>query len=371
MTNKSKIPVILFIVSLMMMGTVLSYGLNIKYSEKVPLLPGNEPLGKCMDFCITEDGLYIIPDQLAGNIKIYERNSTTLELIQVIGRKGFASDEFVEPALCFYNKEEGKLGVVDFGLRKIFVYDRIGRLEFKRPQTYSYGLYCLYLGTDIRLSDDKLLVAGNYPDPAGLPYDLYYIDLKNAETNLLMPSFYKFGFSSFDQYFKEYRDKDYLKMIGVAARFDTHEDNIFYVWEGKLNIINVNMTTHKVSNFGQETKHYIEPYVSDQLATSFKTTDVETYDKAKEQMSYVRDIFTTDEYLILIYDIPVRQIKEGNLRAQFYSYDGQLIKEMPIPGQADYRLFLDKDKKILYSLVDKKNIKKETNFYILTYIIQQ
>ena len=58
-------------------------------------------------------------------MKIYENNGAP---VAVLGRKGVGPGEFVKPAICCYDKDEGKFGVIDYGLRKIFIYERMGKI---------------------------------------------------------------------------------------------------------------------------------------------------------------------------------------------------------------------------------------------------
>ena len=70
---------------------------ELKFSlEKPPLNPGS--------FCVTEDELFIIPDNNEGYLKIYNNNGEFLELVGIIGKKGYGHDEFVKPIDCCYDE---------------------------------------------------------------------------------------------------------------------------------------------------------------------------------------------------------------------------------------------------------------------------
>ena len=77
-------------------------------------------------------------------------------LTNIIGQKGYGEDGFVRPTFCSYDKVDNKFAVMDFGLKKIFIYDRIGRIYFKRVKEIA----CWRRGTDIELSGDKLFISG-------------------------------------------------------------------------------------------------------------------------------------------------------------------------------------------------------------------
>jgi 6-phosphogluconolactonase (cycloisomerase 2 family) len=133
------------------------WGQNVKFVEKIEFSSETELPLRPKAFCVTEDEVFIIPDYHEGNVKIFEKNGKVLEVVKAIGRKGYGPDEFSKPAFCFYNKDESKMGVMDLGIRKIFIYDRIRRIEFKRVKEIS----CWRGAYDIQLIKDRLLKMGD------------------------------------------------------------------------------------------------------------------------------------------------------------------------------------------------------------------
>lgn len=328
-----------------------------------------ESVQKAIDFCITEDSLLMIPDEQAGNIKIYERKEK-LECIDTIGWKGVGPGEFLEPTYCFYNIRKGKFGVLDFGRRKIYIYDRItkiGRTEFKLNKE----IYCLPGGTDIKLSGDELLIAGYKPDPNGEPYDLYSININNDQPTFLLRSYYKYGLNSFEEYEREYRNKPDIKMIGIDSWFDIQGDDIYFVWEGDLRIIKININSRELTFFGIKTSHYKKPYVSNKMREGFVNMDRDTILRERARMSYVRGIFTSPEYVFVIYEGPVST--GSNFRLQFYTLTGEFVKEVPIPGHPTnlkMRMRVENNRNILYSIPTETNEEEDPGkYFVLEYEI--
>ncbi len=346
-------------------GSVFGANVNVKLVEKIKFFSESKSPQKPWAFCVTGDGLFIIPDYQAGDIKIYERNGAFLYLIETIGRKGFGKDEFGEPTLCFYNKTENKLGIFDFGQRKIFIYDRMERLDFRRIKS----VYCQRLGYDIQLIGNRLLISGYKVDQNTGPYSLYYINLSNDQESFLLPAHHKYGLKSSKEYEYQVHGKPNIRAVGRKGWFDVDEkgEYVYFVWEGHLKIIKLNMKSGELSSFGKESSHYIKPK-GEKLLESRRSRDLKKILAERAKMSYVTDIFTTIKHVLVIYKGPIKEGMGSNFRLQFYTLKGAFVEEVPIPGQPDYKMCLDKEKKILYSL---KSSGENSRYFILKYKISE
>jgi hypothetical protein len=343
-------------------GTTTSSAFSIKLQKKIEISPGLELVPKSQVFCVTEDDLLILPDQQAGNIKIYEKKGNVLELTKTLGRKGDAPGEFLEPKFCYYNKDKDnvKLGVMDFGAKKIFIYDIIGRTEFELVMEVP----CQEYVTDIQIQGDKLFVSGFKADKDLNPYDLYYISIPSDQTTFLLPSFYKYGLTSIEEYKSKYPQKTDIENIGLYARFDVYDENVYFVWEGDLRIIKINVKKKRFDFFGEKPLHYVQPYPSEkppegQGKENFNITPGESV-----KMSFVRDIFVNSKYVLVIYEGPAIQNEVSNSWLQFYTVNGDFINEVRMRGNPGPGMWFDKDKDILYSFSNEKG-----KFYILKYKI--
>jgi hypothetical protein len=339
-------------------NTTTALGFNIKLIKNTKLSQETTMLERFIDFCVTEDKLFLIPDYKAGNVKIYDNNG---KLVSVFGRKGYGPGEFVKPAYCCYEEKEGKFGVLDYGARKIFIYKRKGKTDFVRVQEAN----CLAAGNDIQLTNNKLLISGYKSSPDRKHYDLYCIDLTNNQTTYLLPSYYKYDLKSFHEFESQFIKKDYLSAIGIYGWFDTHGDYVYLVWEGDLRIIMINMKSWKLSFFGEKTTQYIKPFASKRLLEGNRTRNSEIVRSEKDKMSYVRDIFTNSKHVLVVYEGPIKKDKPSNFILQFYTLDGNFLGEIPISGKPGKTMYLDKERCILYSISSDLNDDNLNDEYFL------
>ena len=343
-------------------------GAKIEGIEIITFAPGidQEPLLEAVDFCVTDDELFVIPDMEAVNIKIYEKNGEFLKLLKITGQRGYGADEFIRPAFCSYYKEANRFAVMDFWVRKIFIYDRIGRIDLKRVQELS----CLGRGFDIQLMSNKVFISGHIDSSNNEPFGFYHIDLTNNQTTLLLPSCRKYGLNSTKEFEIEYMGKQVLPAIRLKGFFDIDKDYAYYIWEGNLKVLKININTGEISsNFSsQKSIHYVKPFASQKLFESYKTMNIKEVETEKAKMSYIKDIFATSKWIMVIYEGPLDPVSGPNSRIQFYTLDGVFIKEETIPGQPDHRMWFDKGRSILYSLSREEG--KTGQYFISKYKIE-
>jgi hypothetical protein len=212
------------------------------------------------------------------------------------------------------------------------------------------------------------LISGYKADQNGKPYDLYYINLTNDQTTFLLPSYYKYGFNSLNAYKTEYQKKPDMKKVGISGWFDIMGNDVYFVWEGNLRIIKINIESRELTFFGEKTLHYIKPYVSKRLLEARRKRDSKTIRSEWAKMSYVRHIFTNSKYALVVYEGPNKQERKSNFRMQFCTLDGTFKEEVLIPDQTDYRMSYDKERNILYSLTSESS-GDELEYFILKYKI--
>lgn len=341
-------------------------GDNVSLNERIEFLPvlgvESQILLNPGGLCVTEDEFFIIPDQGAGNIKIYEKHGSSLRWMKTIGRKGYATGELVKPAYSFYDKVESQFAVMDFGKKKILIYHKIGINDFKLVKEIS----CWAGAWDIKLAGTRLFISGYTTDPDKKPYDLYYIDLIDEEKTYLITSHCKYGLKSLQEYEKEYRMKPDIRAIGIKGCFDIHEDNIYYTWEGDLNVRKLNYLSGQIEkSFGNKTTNYVQPMVSKELLKAYKTRDLKRFIEERQKSSYVKNLFTTVNHVLVIYDSGGGR---GNWM-QLYEFDGRFVKEVSIPGQIENaRMWMDKEKQILYTLSTESKA-GSNQYFILKYEI--
>jgi hypothetical protein len=343
----------------------LLHGRDIKFIEKIELSPSPQP--NVWDFCVTDDHLIIVPDFEAGNIKIYEKNGNSYQLVKKIGRKGYESkDGLSGPSFCFFNKEESKFGVTDFGIRKIFIYDRIGRVDFKRVKEIA----CWRGAYDIQLKGDKLLISGYTENSDGQSYDFYYYDLLTDQTKFLLPSYYKYSQKSYLDYEVNYRKKPNIPAIGIMAWFDTDKDNdnIYFVWEGNLKIMKFNSESGEIvqnpDTFGEQTSNYVKPNPREELFEARRKRDHKKIRNERGKWAYVRNIFTSSKYVFVLYEGSIKQYRSTNFWLQFYKHDGEYIEEIPIkaPPGSKSEMWMQEEEHVLYFLSSESREDREYYF---------
>lgn len=362
--------------SLLFLTTTPAFGeLNIKLIEEIEFSSDAKLPSTLRSFCVTEDNLIIIPDKKNGNIKIYEQNGKYLKLAKILGRKGFGIDELAKPTFCFYNRNQGKFGVIDYGKGEFIIYDRTKRLEFQRIYTVS----CLERGYDIQLNGNLLIISGYKVNQNGKPYDLYYFKLDDlpiearreriatVHPTFLLPSYMKYGLNYPQEYYSKLLVEDEISSIGTMAWFDVQGEYIYFAWEGDLAIFKISVnSTEPLTIFGERTPRYIKPHVTNDARRARRNKDYKTAYSEMVKMSYIRNIFASSKYVMVILDGPRKRNEESNFWVQFYTLDGLFLNEVSIRGPIDWLMQFDKDKDILYSIYSKG---KDAPAYLMKYKI--
>jgi hypothetical protein len=336
-------------------------GITIALEKKIPLSSGKVLLQLPISFCVTEDNLFMVVDFKAGDVKIYNSNG---ELEKVLGRKGSGPNEFVQPLFCHYTHR--KFILPDAGQRKIFVYRRINKLDFKRTKE----ILCLSAGNDIFLKENRLYIAGNKISENGKYYSLYSFDLDTNDNDVyFLPSYLKFGLTSENEYKTALFKKPDLTTIGVIGRFDIDGNFAYYIWQGDLKIFKINLNTREISTFGKKMPHYIKPYTTKALTNAFFNRQGNDVQKERRKMSYVEQVFTTIQHVMVIYTVPGNNEEEQKYMAQFYHKDGNFIVEALIPGKASSAMWFDKENNVLYAIDIETDKDFEQTHTILKYKI--
>jgi hypothetical protein len=305
-----------------------------------------------LSFCVSEDGLFLIPHQESGYIKIFKQDGKSLKFLNILGRSGLDSDEFNKPVYCFYDKydNEKKFGVMDPGLRKVFIFNFNDKGNFKLvnivPNKNAYDMKLAGNG-------EQLIIAG-YTVYRRKSYELYSINLENpSKKDFLLPTYQKYHLANDLEYTFEY-NKGTLPAIGIRAFIDVYEDDVYLVWEGKLKIIKIDIKTKETSTFGHKTGNYREPSPTHELIKSYRQQDSSKTLSERIKMSFIRDIFVTFQHVFVIYEGP----DKSNFRIQMYTREGKFLDEKAIPGNHNtyYReMWFDKDGYTLYSLLVAEN----------------
>ncbi len=331
------------------------------------------------DFCIIDGTYFVFPEPFSGKVKIAMRDKHGhLRKRATFGTEGLGTEPFKRPTYCFYHPGVKKVGILDYVMRKVLLYDYKGEGRQKKGEGDKHGkkreknrllragdfefakeVPCKMLGYDIDFADTgspRLVVSGDIlNEEEGKPYSLFSINLENNSTDYLLPAWKKYNLEKNDDFGKLYRDEQILPAIGTRAFFDIRNESIFFVWEGALKIIRLNMDTGRIEDeFGEVSSFYIAPQ-GKTLAGYRKRRQLDEWRKAKKNMSYLKNIFVSScyEHVYLVYSVPPDTGDEiSGLRLQVYdSKDGKFhfLDEFEIPG-AGPQMFFDKKTNELYAL---------------------
>jgi hypothetical protein len=342
--------IIVLIINTSILESKIDLENKIKLSEKVLLqFPRS--------FCVTEDKLVLVVDFKAGDVKIYNGGG---ELVKILGKKGYGPNEFAKPYHCYYTNR--KFIISDTGQRRIFIYDRKDKFNFVRTKE----ILPPSIGLQFYLKNNMLYITGHTYDKDNNPYEFYMIDLeKNNHYTYFLPGHLKFGLNSGKDYNTQLLRKPELSAIGTRSQFDIHDNFAYYFWEGDLKIFKINLETKEIKTFGEKGPDYIKPYASKKLIDAFKTRQFALISKERKKMNYVKNIFTTQKHVLLIYEVHEKNHDDPGYMIQFYTLDGNFVKEQRIPGEVSWVMFFDKQKNFLYAM----EFKEDENFNYTHYIV--
>ncbi len=147
-----------------------------------------------------------------------------------------------------------------------------------------------------------------------------------------------------------------MPAIGIRSFIDVAGDYVYFVWEGKLKIIKIDLKTgEQVAVFGHKTKHYIEPFASLKLLEGRLEKDFTKTGNERVNMSLVRDIFATPRHVLVVYEGPTT----GNFRLQVYTPEGRFLDDIAIPGNPGQNTWFEKETYTLYSLLSTNGEKAQ------------
>jgi hypothetical protein len=322
----------------------VAFGQSIQWIETIKVPPEAKLFGPPISFCVSErDGFLLLND---GKIKVLEKNGNLLNCLKDFDGGNGA---FIEPRYCFYSKDGSKVGVLDYRAKKGFIFNRDGVIDFKPIKAFD----CKNFGYDIKFAGDGIqtIVSGYITDKEGNPFDLYSINIETGQINYLLSSPEKHGLSP-EVYMDEYYKKQTIPAIGIKGFFDIQEDDLFYIWEGDLRIIKLNLCTKSITQvFGHATPHYTkpdgsrlsEPYIKGEFQTTWKFL--------LERFSYVRNIFATANNVYVVYETGNNDERAvSTFRMQIYTLDGEFIDDLLIPDNPGRQMSFDKASNDLYAL---------------------
>lgn len=352
-------------------------GQSLRFIKELPIDTAAKFTNVPQDICVTRDGFFLMIDAQSGTVKIFTRNGGFLKFITEFGRNGFGTKRFRQPRNCLYNPGKNLFGIVDGGLRKIFIF-KTGQKKCLNGKSQNVNIEqikeIIYERSDYDFqfwNEDQLVISG-FKAPRKRPYDLYMRALSSDKLDYLLPSHQKYNLEDFEAYTTEYKQKQIIPAIGIKAFIDIHGDDLYFVWVGALRIIKINLKSQKKAFFDHEHPNYAKPD-AEALRSSYMKQDFKTTWKKREEYSYVKDIFASTGHVFVLYRTGKnKKNKSSKYRLQVYTSEGDCLTNLEVPNEPGGRMWLDKEISDgcydLYAL-PKESKNSDGNFSILHYNI--
>lgn len=353
-----------FLFIFLFLTTYWNFGQNIQITETITIKVDKPEKfrGTPISLCAIEGKYFLFTDSHSVTIPVFKKNNGSLEFKEELG-PNFGKERFNGPLYCFYNQNIGMLGVFDYGQRRILIFDRIaknGRKDNEKVDfTFLKSISCPRGGYDFDFEEKEkqLVISGYMTDTNDKPFDLYSIDIRSGEIHCLLPSYEKYGLTTYEEYNRLYRRYQVLPAVGSLAFIDIQGNNLFFVWEGSLRIIKVDLLSRKnkvlVEPASEKFPHYVKPD-GERLGKFYKNGDFKTTWEEQKKVSYVRNIFISSRHVFLVYETG-KNDKNSNslLRLQTYTKEGIFLSDALIPGGFGRQMWFDKKTCELYLLSEK------------------
>ncbi len=335
-----KIQIALAILAVFVSG--VAFGMDITLVGKIKLSQEKTFIQSAASIAVTEDNIIFLTDLKAGDIKIYDN---TGNLLSVWGRKGPGPNEFLMPYFSDYKK--GKLAMMDFGKRKIFILERKKKFNLEIIKE----TFCTGLGDDINLHGDRLLISGYKVDKQGEAYNLYTQNLNDGSVDFLLPIATKYGFKSYRAFKNEDKRTRFYSTLSRVGYCDWQGEHVYYVWHGDLKIFRIHVHSKETIHFGTKTSHYVQPFVSEKMIKARQRRDRKTSTNVRSNMSFIIGFFVHNDYLGVMYTrvSKSKDSKPGPM-LQFYTLDGKFLDEVEMPGYPSNTSFFRKSDNTLFSI---------------------
>lgn len=337
---------------------IINIGIKIEFQERI-VFSNKVLLRLPVSICVTQDNVIIIPDYKGGDIKIYKSKG---ELANVVGKKGYGPNEFLAPWSSTF--KQNTFVVADLQQRKFFFYNRKGKYSFHRVNE----IFCNGVGVDMDYVENKLYLSGSKTDKKGNLYSFYSLEIGSERRyTYILPSHVKYGFSSSTEVQNEIFNNRELTTIGVKGMFDIKGDYAFYAWEGDCRILKINLKNKEIVSFGKNPKNYVRPYATKKLIMDFFSRKGKDVIKERQKMTYLLNLFTTENHLVVIFRGPGKSGGEAYSIFQFYTFDGKYVDEVTIQNMIGNSIWFDRQQGLLYSIAYDFDEDQEEKYYAAKY----
>jgi 6-bladed beta-propeller len=322
---------IIIFLSIVLILPIFNYAIKIQKIKTIPIDQESVIIQRVKNFSVTENENFIIPDKKAGDIKVFNNQG---KLVKKWGRKGPGPNEFLRPMYSDYLNPY--LMIMDWGKRKLMVFEKKEAFNLIKL----YEKFIMALAYDIKFIDkEKFLISGFKEDANRNHYDLYFFYPRVGKFEYILPSHLKYGYSSHKEYEKNYLPK--IAPIGISGFCDYFGNNIFFAWEGDLNVVKINRITKMViKQFGLKTMNYIQPVATPRIVRLYNERS-DDLDAEMQKISYVTGIFADEGFVGLTYANFKKEVEGWQTIVQFYNHNGEFLKEAILPGAINTTTYAD------------------------------
>ncbi len=347
-----------------------AFSKDIKGIDRIPIDPSVKFQTTPKSFAVSEDYLFFFPDYKdgKGTIKVLSKGKQSLHLVTELSHLP-NNERLIQPWYLTYMPDttpyEGILGIIDYGTKKVAIFKRSGKMEFVPMPTIS----CPSLGYDLKFAGSSLnqiIISGYVTDPQDTPFDLFSINIDNRNINYLISSCQKYNLRNQQEMIQKYDVEGIIPSIGITGFTDICEDELFYVWEGKFRVIQMNLKSMKISRtFGHPV---LEEWRSNKYITEIrdlrKLGDKDAYLNAKKRIPRILNIFATKDLVFLVYQEAIT----AEIKMQRYNRQGDYMGEFLIPEKLGKAMWFDKETYELYAISSPDT---SGRFSILKYKIER
>lgn len=289
-----------------------------RFIGQVEITGKNDLIGRLGMIAMTEDEWIIATDPLDSNIKLFDSSG---RFIKSWGRKGQGPGEFQNIGVPDYRNPF--LTIPDPGRGGVHIFERKNKEDFERiaqpaniPVTSPLRRVMNYQG--------QMIVDEVARDKNEEAYHLYLKNLTSPQSSLVMPWAIRYGMKPGSDYMQKHLAHAAQLGLGMSY-FDLVGDDVFYVWEGELRIIRINLKSRTWSFFGKETANFVRP----------RLIGARSRRPADDKFSRIWGIFADKEKVLLFYANPNPDFKRLKVFFQVYDLDGTFLGELPFADSAE------------------------------------
>jgi hypothetical protein len=292
-------------------------GWKFRFVGQIELAGKGDLIGSLGLIAMTDDGWILITDPKDTNIKLFDPAG---EYVKSWGRKGQGPGEFQYVGTMDYRKPF--LTVADAG-RGVQIFERKAKDDF-RLVSHETSVPVTDPRRRIISYHDKMIIDEVAWDKNKTPYHLFLKSVASSEIIYVMPWAVRYGMNEGSDFMQKHIA--YARELGLGMSYlDLVGDDVFYVWEGELRILKINLKSKTWTSFGKETKNFVRP----------KLTGSTSVRPSERKFSHIWGLFADKEKVLLYYANPNPDEKRLKVFFQIYDLNGTFLAELSFTDSAE------------------------------------